>query len=266
MRYTPETIELAACHMAALDGVNVAVPTKTQVRAAEEALDEAARCGYRYVPTRLLPRLRGISEGAVTHGLLVAAEGPAAEALDRPGQRITAICGTRDISYYGREVTARMTESLEGGVLAVSFGLGVAQAAMEAALERGIPVVAVLAAGPGECYPLAMRGMLRRLGETEGCAVVTPYFPHTAPSAWRLLFRNRITAALADEVLVAESKEAGGAMVTARLARDFGRRVYAAPGRFVDVRSTGCNRLIAEGTAQIWLPRKDATKTPSEGR
>lgn len=262
MEYTPDIIHLAACHMAAQDGIAVDNPTEEQMRAAAAALDEAAKVGYRYVPVHLSKRLQGLPAGTLYPGVFVAARGmDAIEALDRPGQRITAVCGTRDTSYYGRDVTARMTESLTGGVLTVSFGLGVAQAAMRTALEKGIPVIAVPATGPGECYPYTMRYMLHTLAAIRGCAVVTPYFPHTAPSPIRFLYRNRITAALADEVLVAESKMHGGAMVTARLARYFGREVYAAPGRYNDIRSMGCNNLIACGVARLWEPSKD---TPTE--
>lgn len=265
MEYTPDIIELAAYHMAAQDGIDITVPTKEQTQAAAAALEEAAKAGYRYVPVHLSRRLQGLPAGTLYPGVFVAARGmDAIEALDRPGQRITAVCGTRDTSYYGRDVTARMTESLTGGVLAVSFGLGVAQAAMRTALEKGIPVIAVPATGPGECYPYTMRGMLHCLEETRGCAVVTPYFPHTDPTPVRFLYRNRITAALADEVLVSESKMHGGAMVTAHLARDFGRDVYAAPGRYNDIRSMGCNDLIACGVARLWRPKTTANPaTPS---
>lgn len=265
MEYTPDIIELAACHMAAQDGIDITVPTKEQAQAAAAALEEAAKDGYRYVPVHLSRRLQGLPAGTLYPGVFVAARDmDAIEALDRPGQRITAICGTRDISYYGRGVTARMTESLTGGVLTVSFGLGVAQAAMRTALEKGIPVIAVPATGPGECYPYTMRYMLHTLAAIKGCAVVTPYFPHTDPSPIRFLYRNRITAALADEVLVAESKMHGGAMVTARLARDFGRDVYAAPGRYDDIRSMGCNDLIAKDVARIWMPGENDPVLPEE--
>ena len=82
------------------------------------------------------------------------------------------------------------------------------------------------------------------------------YPPKTAPLAINFLIRNKIIAGLADTVFVTESKIKGGAMFTARLAYNYGRDVLAVPGRVDDIRSAGCNQLIKEGIAEMWIPKK----------
>jgi len=250
-----ELLDLAARHAAAFDGLAVDIPTVDQLMAADAALTEAEGRGYRYIPTSALPQVQSVPAEALSPGLFVTAKGrDALAALAEDGRRKTAVIGTRDTSFYGRSVTERVVDSLRDGVLVVSFGLGVAYIAMQRALEKKIPVIAVMPTGPGECYPHSMRGLLQRIEETRGCAVVTPFFPHTEPTPIRFLYRHRITAALADEVIVTESKIRGGAMVAARLADSFGREVRAVSGRCDDIRSFGCIQLIAEGTARVWTP------------
>jgi len=84
--------------------------------------------------------------------------------------------------------------------------------------------------------------------------VVTPFFPHydTMPESYQE--RDLITALLGDETLIPQSMLSGNGMDIARKARQMGKAVYAATGPFDDRYSTGCLQLIAEGTAQLWMP------------
>ena len=162
-----------------------------------------------------------------------------------------AIIGTRDMSPYGKDQTHHLVYNNANKTIITGFSLGISEMAIKNALDNGTPVIAVSAAGAGNIYPAAMREFHERLKTTPGCAVVTPYFPDEAPMAINFLLRNHLIA-LADETVVVEAKAKGGAIVTARLAYDFGKRsVKAIPGRINDIRSSGCNQLIKEGIAEI---------------
>ncbi|MBR0028762.1 MAG: DNA-processing protein DprA, partial [Bacteroidales bacterium] len=89
-----------------------------------------------------------------------------------------------------------------------------------------------------------------RLLDTDGCALVTDFPPGTAPVAFNFLRRNRLIAGISQATILSESKAQGGGTMTARLASGYGREVYCLPGRIDDLRSTGCNRLIAEKLAE----------------
>ena len=263
--YPSDTVDMAGLHLdgTCLQEAQWAVETNqtdilTQERydKAQEALAEAAVKGYTYVPLTQVPAAQRITEAHIREelppGIFVATKGRALDGLSP--EKAVAVVGTRNISFYGRETVENIVKGLRDTVLVTSFSFGVAHAAIQAALQNKVPVIAVVATGPGECYPPGLRGLMETVASTRGCAVVTPFFPHTDPTPWHFLYRNRITALLADRVIVAESKMKGGAMVTARLAKSFGKDVYAVPGRINDISSYGCNQLIAEGTADIWLP------------
>ena len=168
-----------------------------------------------------------------------------------------SIVGTRDPSPYGLEMTRKVVEDLqqtEGGVTIVSgLALGIDAKAHREALENGIPTIAVLPNGLDTVYPQAHRGLAEKIATTPGCALITTFPPQTAPLAINFLQRNATIAGLSDSLYVIESKKKGGAMVTARHAYFDDRKVYAIPGRADDVRSKGCNLLIKEGAAELYM-------------
>lgn len=263
--YPYDTVDMAGLHLDgsclqeaqwAVETNQTDILTKERYDKAQEALAEAAVKGYTYVPLTQVPAAQRITEAHIREelppGVFVATKGRALDVLSP--EKAVAVVGTRNISFYGRETVENIVKGLRDTVLVTSFSFGVSQVAIQAALQNKIPVIAVIATGPGECYPSSLRGLLDTVAATRGCAVVTPFFPHTDPTAWHFLYRNHITALLADRVIVTESKMKGGGMVTARLAKSFGKSVYAVPGRINDISSYGCNQLIAEGTADIWLP------------
>ena len=165
-----------------------------------------------------------------------------------------SIVGTRDISPYGREWTYKIVEALADSVVrpAVVSGLalGVDGTAHEAALELGLPTIGVMATGIECVYPRVHSPMAARMARTPGCALVTDYPPFTSPQAVNFLRRNRIIAGLSKATVLVESKLKGGGLLTANLAFEYDRQVYALPGRADDVRSAGCNRIIMEKIAE----------------
>ena len=130
------------------------------------------------------------------------------------------------------------------------LALGTDICAHKAAVEAGLPTIAVMATGPENVYPYRHRGFAEELYQIPGCALITDYPPGTAPLAIHFLRRNRIIAGLSDATVLIESKIKGGGMTTARLAFSYDRDVFALPGRVDDVRSQGCNTLIRSKIAE----------------
>jgi DNA processing protein len=108
-----------------------------------------------------------------------------------------------------------------------------------------------MATGIDSIYPWQHRQLALDMVKAPGCALVTDYPLNTAPVALNFVRRNRIIAGLASAVVVVESKTKGGSLMTAKYAVEYSREVFAIPGRLDDVRSAGCNSLIASDMARI---------------
>lgn len=169
--------------------------------------------------------------------------------------RAIAVVGTRDMSLAGGVITDEIVGTLpEDAILVASLSLGVGQRAIAAALRLGQPVMAFMATSiEGATYPPALASLAEKVATTPGCVLASPFAGDNKPIAMNFILKNRVVA-LADEVVVVEAEQKGGAMITARIAKACGRRVYAVPGRTDDVRSRGCLDLVAEGTAELFLP------------
>lgn len=165
-----------------------------------------------------------------------------------------AVVGTRDVSPYGKEWCTKSIYGLastgEKPLIVSGLALGTDICAHKAAVEAGLPTIAVMATGPESIYPYRHRGFAEELYQIPGCALITDYPPGTAPLAIHFLRRNRIIAGLSDATVLIESKIKGGGMMTARLAFSYDRDVYALPGRVDDIRSQGCNMLIRSKIAE----------------
>ena len=185
-------------------------------------------------------------------GLYVKSSSPPEEVF---GQKAyVSVVGTRDISPYGREWTGRMVTAMgrckTRPTVVSGLAIGVDITAHVAALDAGIPTIAVIPVGIDSIYPRRHERVAERIASTPLCALVTDFPPGTPAVAFNFLRRNRIIAGISSATILAESKAKGGGTMTARLAAGYGRDVYALPGRIDDVRSAGCNRLIAEKLAE----------------
>lgn len=165
-----------------------------------------------------------------------------------------AVVGTRDISMYGKEwcrkIVGALGASKDKPLVVSGFALGTDITAHIAALETGLPTVAVLPTGIDDIYPSRHRRFAGVLTATEGCALVTDYPPGTEPKAINFIRRNRIIAGMCSGTILVESKTKGGGMITARLAASYDRDVLVLPGRVDDLRSQGCNTLLREKLAE----------------
>jgi DNA processing protein len=108
-----------------------------------------------------------------------------------------------------------------------------------------------MATGIESVYPWQHEKLAAEMVARPGCGLITDYPMETSPTASNFLRRNRIIAGLCSAVLVVESKSRGGSLMTARYAVEYDREVFALPGRVDDVRSAGCNSLIACDMARI---------------
>lgn len=165
-----------------------------------------------------------------------------------------AVVGTRSVTLYGkdwcRRMVSAMSKSPEKPLIVSGLAFGVDVTAHDAALECGLPTVAVMATGIDTIYPSRNRGTGERIASTAGCALVTDYPPGTPAVRINFLRRNRIIAGICRATILVESKIRGGGMMTARLAASYGRDLYALPGRIDDPYSQGCNLLIRENLAE----------------
>jgi DNA processing protein len=162
-----------------------------------------------------------------------------------------AVVGSRGPTAGGRDNARAFARALAEAGFAVGSGLaaGVDRAAHEAALEVGGLTVAVLGTGPDVPYPREHAGLLVRIA-AEG-AVVSEHPPGTGARREHFPSRNRILAGLSLGTLVIEAAQRSGALITARLAAEAGREVFALPGSIHNPMARGCHRLIRDGAALV---------------
>lgn len=166
-----------------------------------------------------------------------------------------AIVGTRRATRYGLGLARAMGAAVAGAGWPVVSGLarGVDGEAHRGCLDAGGVGVAVLGSGVDVWYPPEHR----RLGEAlvaGGGAVLSEHPPGAGPQAWHFPRRNRIISGLSAVVVVCEAGEKGGALITARLAAEQGREVFAVPGDVSRPTSVGTNLLIRDGAVPVLGP------------
>jgi DNA processing protein len=167
------------------------------------------------------------------------------------GKRYVGIVGTRRVSPYGEMLTEQLVESLAGQGITIVSGLayGVDIVAHKAALKHGLPTIGVLAHGLDTLYPSAHRTVARKMVEAGG--LLSDFPSGTKPDKENFPKRNRIVAGICDAVVVVESGESGGSMITAEYANNYNREVFAFPGRIGDELSAGCHKLIKTHKAAL---------------
>ncbi len=171
---------------------------------------------------------------------------------DLNARHVVSVVGTRRATAYGCRFTADLiaglAERLDDLVVVSGLAYGIDVAAHRAALQAGVPTVAVVAHGLRTLYPADHRDVARRILE-QGGAIVTEYTSGAPVHRGNFLARNRIVAGLADALVLVESDAKGGAMVTASIASAYNRDVFALPGRVTDRYSRGANALIQTNRA-----------------
>lgn len=172
--------------------------------------------------------------------------------LFHDGRRV-AIVGTRNATAAGKEAARRIAAGLADAGVHVVSGLarGIDGWAHRAVVDWGGPgrPIGVVASGPDVVYPREHRELWARVA-TDGL-LVSEAPPGTAPESWRFPMRNRIIAALAEVVVVVESRERGGSLITSTAASDRGIPVMAVPGGVNCPAAAGTNELLRTGAAPV---------------
>ena len=171
---------------------------------------------------------------------------------EREPERVLAVVGTRRASSAGLRVLRAWVPSLVqvGFTIVSGLAYGIDAAAHRATLEAGGRTVAVLGSGMDRIYPAGHTRLVEEMVATEG-AVVSEFPFGTRPDGVNFPRRNRIVSGLALGTLVVEAFESGGALITARLALEQNREVFAVPGAVYAPSSAGTNRLIQRGEAKL---------------
>lgn len=167
------------------------------------------------------------------------------------GRRMVAIVGTRQPSEQGKALCEELLEGLQACEVVVVSGLafGIDITAHRKATELAVPNIAVLGHGLGKIYPSQHRAAALKLIENGG--LLTEYPHATGPDREHFPMRNRIIAGLCDALIVVETATSGGSMISAELAVQYERELFAVPGRPRDPKSAGCNLLIKTNRAKL---------------
>ena len=176
-----------------------------------------------------------------------------------------AVVGSRAPTSAGRERAARWSRAFAEAGFVVTSGLaaGIDAAAHSAALDAAenarvaasVPgTVAVTGTGPDRCFPAAHRDLQAAIARS-GC-VVTEHAPGAEARPEHFPSRNRIIAGLSLGTIVIEAAQRSGALITARLAAEAGREVFAIPGAPENLKARGCHRLIRDGAMLVEMPEE----------
>ena len=157
--------------------------------------------------------------------------------------------GARNASANGRRLAQQIAGDLGAAGFAVVSGMarGIDAAAHQGALDSG--TLAVLAGGVDVVYPEENRGLYGEIAARG--LVLSEMPPGTVPQARHFPRRNRLISGLSLGVVVVEATPRSGSLITARLALEQGREVFAVPGSPLDPRSRGCNRLLRQGAGLV---------------
>lgn len=168
-------------------------------------------------------------------------------------EKVISIVGTRNSTNYGNSFCNTFLEeisSLLPNTLIVSgLAYGIDINAHRAALKYNLSTVGVLAHGLDRIYPYAHRHTAMEMEENGG--LLSDFPSETEPDRHNFVRRNRIVAGMADAVIVVESDEKGGSLITAEIANSYCKDVFAVPGKTTDKYSKGCNKLISSHKADL---------------
>jgi len=170
---------------------------------------------------------------------------------DLLAQPAIAIVGSRNATAQGRETAREFAHALADAGFTVVSGLavGIDAAAHEGALGTPASTIAVVATGLDRVYPARNRDLATRI--VEQGALLSEYLPGTPPRKEHFPQRNRLISGLARGVLVVEATLSSGSLITARLAGEQGRDVFAIPGSIHSPFAKGCHKLIREGAKLV---------------
>ena len=165
-------------------------------------------------------------------------------------ERMIAVVGTRNPSSYGKLCCEYMIKKMSKADITIvsGFAKGIDSIAHKTSLLAGGKTIAVIASGLDIVYPASNLSLYREI-EEKGL-ILSEYEAGVKPFKFNFPQRNRIIAGLSKGTIVVESKDRGGSLITADLALEFNRDVYAVPGDVFSEYSKGCNNLIRDARAK----------------
>ena len=172
-------------------------------------------------------------------------------------RKIISIVGTRQITSYGAEFCKKLIEDLAplNPIIVSGFAYGVDIVAHQAAMDNNLQTIGILAHGLNQIYPKSHKRHIVKMEQNGG--FMTEFWSNSNPEKENFEKRNRIVAGIAEATIVIESAEKGGSLITATMANDYNRDVFAVPGRTSDKLSQGCNNLIKTQRAHLLTSAAD---------
>jgi DNA processing protein len=171
------------------------------------------------------------------------------EARDR---HAIGVVGSRRATHYGTQSTRKLSYQLAQSGFTILSGLarGIDTASHEAAIAAHGRTIAVIGSGLAKLYPPENLALAEKIADGFG-AVVSEFPLHTAPDKQTFPMRNRIVAAWSRALLVVECPAWSGSLITANLASEYGRPIFAVPGPIDKATSAGCHQLIRDGATLV---------------
>lgn len=172
-------------------------------------------------------------------------------------KKVISIVGTRQITSYGTEFCRKFIEDVAplDPVIISGFAYGVDIVAHQFAIDCKLQTIGVLAHGLNQVYPRTHKKYMAKMEENGG--FITEFWSTSNPDKENFVRRNRIVAGISEATIVIESADKGGSLITANLANDYNRDVFAVPGRVTDRYSQGCNDLIKTQKANVLTSAAD---------
>lgn len=247
--YNIEEKELIKCSVS--DKIRQKLMRSPKKQALDESLYKAQEKGIQFVTLnedRYPSRLRNIS--SPPYALFYKGKLPEEE------KKAMAIVGARECSMYGREMAKSYAEELARADVQIVSGMarGIDSEGQWAALKAGGTSYAVLGCGVDICYPREEFALYRELEKNGG--ILSEFPMGTEPMKAHFPARNRIISGLSDSVLVIEAKEKSGSLITADMALEQGKDVFALPGPVTSKLSEGCHSLIRQGAGILISPKE----------
>ncbi len=177
--------------------------------------------------------------------------------IDLNNRKIISIVGTRKITSYGAEFCKSLISELAplNPIIISGFAYGVDIVAHQTAIENDLQTIGIVAHGLDQIYPSSHKKYVSKMEQNGG--FMTEFWSGTNPEKENFVKRNRIVAGISEATIVIESAIKGGSLITANLANDYNRDVFAVPGRTSDKFSLGCNNLIKTQKANLLTSAAD---------
>ncbi len=171
--------------------------------------------------------------------------------INLEGRKTLSIVGTRQMTAYGADFIRKLLEDLAplNPVIISGFAYGVDIHAHLVAMEHNLQTIGVVAHGLNQVYPKPHKKYVAAMEHNGG--FFTEFWSTSNPDRENFVKRNRIVAGLSEATIIVESAEKGGSLITANVANDYNRDVFAVPGRITDKYSMGCNHLIKTQRANL---------------